>query len=338
VRYPASLILDLIYTKITGRRMNVGMLQKGTISGYYRKPFYLRILESYQLYLFLLPAVLYLFIFNYIPMAGIIIAFKDFRPSEGIFGSSWVGMQNFIRFFNMPMFKVILRNTLALSIYDLIAGFPLPIILALLLNSCPSLRFKKIVQTVTYAPHFISTVVLVGMINILFAPSYGIVGHLLRSLGLINGPLYVLNDPAWFPHLYVWSGVWASIGWSSIIYLGALTGVDLNLYEAAEIDGANKLQKILHIDLPAILPTIVILFILNAGRIMNVGFEKVFLMQNATNLSTSEVISTYVYKTGIGQGSYSLATAIGLFNSVINFIMLVFVNRIARRLGETSLW
>lgn len=309
------------------------------LRGYYsRKLYILRIFENYELYLFLLPATLYLFIFNYIPMAGIIIAFKDFRPSEGIFGSSWVGLQNFIRIFNMPMFKVVVRNTLTLSIYDLVAGFPIPIILALALNSCPALKFKKIVQTVTYAPHFISTVVLVGMINIFFAPSYGIVGHILRSFRLLDGPLYILNEATWFPHLYVWSGVWASAGWSSIIYLGALTGVDPNLYEAAEIDGANKLQKILYIDLPAILPTIVVLFILNAGRIMSIGFEKAFLMQNAMNLSTSEVIATYVYKTGIGQGSFSLATAIGLFNSLVNFIMLVFVNRMARKLSETSLW
>lgn len=303
-----------------------------------KKTYVTRILESYELYLFLLPAILYLLIFNYLPMAGVIIAFKDFTPSLGIWGSPWVGLKHFTRFFDMPMFNVILKNTLTLSIYELLAGFPLPIILALVLNSCPSLRFKKIVQTVSYAPHFISTVVLVGMINIFFAPSYGIIGHMLRKLHLLEGPLFVLNEPAWFPHLYVWSGIWANIGWNSIIYLGALTGVDLNLYEAAEIDGANKLQKMLYIDLPALLPTIVVLFILNAGRIMSVGFEKVFLMQNAMNLSTSEVISTYVYKTGIGQGSYSLATAIGLFNSVVNFTMLIIVNRIARKLGETSLW
>lgn len=312
------------------------MMQK--MSEHSKKRYSLQILENYELYLFLLPAVLYLFIFNYIPMVGIIIAFKDFRPVEGILGSEWVGLKNFIRIFNMPMFKVIVRNTLTLSIYDLIAGFPIPIVLALALNSCPSLKFKKIVQTVTYAPHFISTVVLVGMINIFFAPSYGIVGHILRTLHLLDGPLHILNDASWFPHLYVWSGIWASAGWSSIIYLGALTSVDPNLYEAAEIDGANKLQKILHIDLPTILPTIIILFILNAGRIMSIGFEKAFLMQNAMNLSTSEVIATYVYKTGIGQGSFSLATAIGLFNSLVNFIMLIFVNRIARKLSEISLW
>jgi putative aldouronate transport system permease protein len=303
-----------------------------------RKSYWLQVLENYELYLFLSPALLYLLIFHYFPMMGIVIAFKDFTPSLGIWGSPWVGLRHFIRFFNMPMFSVILKNTLTLSIYELLAGFPLPIILALILNSCPSLQFKKVVQTVSYAPHFISTVVLVGMINIFFAPSYGIVGHILRKFHLLEGPLFILNDPAWFPHLYVWSGIWANLGWNSIIYLGALTGVDLNLYEAAEIDGANKLQKIIHIDLPALLPTIVVLFILNAGRIMSIGFEKVFLMQNAMNLSTSEVISTYVYKTGIGQGSYSLATAIGLFNSVINFAMLIMVNKIAKKLGETSLW
>ncbi len=314
------------------------MIRRSTPNMYTRKTLGTRIFENYELYLLLLPAIIYLFIFNYLPMVGITIAFKDFKPITGIFNSPWVGMKHFIHFFNMPMFGVILRNTLILSFYTLVAGFPLPVILALALNSCPSARFKKIVQTVTYAPHFISTVVIVGMINIFLAPSYGIVANILKSMNIIDSSLLVLNNPSAFPHLYVWSSVWASIGWSSIIYLGALTGVDPAMYESAYIDGANKLRKIIHIDLPTILPTIVILLILNCGTIMNVGFEKVFLMQNAMNLSTTEVISTYVYKVGISGGQYSLSTAIGLFNSVVNFMILVIVNQVARKLNDTSLW
>jgi putative aldouronate transport system permease protein len=295
-------------------------------------------LEEYELYLLLLPAVAYLFIFNYLPMSGIIIAFKEFKPAAGIFGSPWVGLKQFAYFFSMPMFMTILRNTLTLSLYSLLAGFALPVLLALILNSCQSMRFKKIVQTVTYAPHFISVVVIVGMINIFFAPSYGVVSNILQKLHIINGPLALLTNPSVFPHLYVWSGVWASIGWNSIIYLGALTAVDPSMYESAAVDGANKLQKIIHIDLPTILPTVVILLILDCGKIMNVGFEKAFLMQNSMNLSASEVISTYVYKIGITSGQYSLSTAIGLFNSGINFIMLLLVNRIARKVNGNSLW
>jgi len=297
-----------------------------------------RILENWQLYLLLFPVILYLIIFAYGPMAGIVIAFEDFKPYKGIFGSNWVGMKHFIRFFAMNKFKLALKNTVTISLYSLIAGFPLPIILALLLNTCPYMRLKKTVQTVTYAPHFISMVVIVGMLRVFFSPTTGIVGNLLRSLGLLNGSLMVLTSPSAFPHLYVWSGVWQGMGWSSIIYLGALTGVDPSQHESAVIDGANKLQRIIHIDLPAITPTIVVLLIMNSGSIMNVGFEKVFLLQNSLNLSAAETISTYVYKVGIQDSQYSFSTAINLFNSIINFALLVIVNSISRALGETALW
>jgi len=297
-----------------------------------------RIWQSRQLYLFLLPAIIMVIIFNYLPMYGVTIAFKDFKPHLGIMDSPWAGLKYFDRFFSMPMFTVILKNTLIISLYMLIAGFPLPILLALALNSTTNQRLKKLVQTITYAPHFISIVVIVGMVNIFFAPSMGIIKNVLNGLGLLEGNLDVLMNASSFPHLYVWSGVWQGIGWSSIIYLGALASVDQSMHEAAIIDGASKLQRVLKIDLPSILPTIVILLILESGAIMNLGFEKTFLMQNAFNLSTSEIINTYVYKIGIKEGQYSLSAAIGLFNSGINFIMILLVNQISRRLGQESLW
>ncbi|WP_309119763.1 ABC transporter permease subunit [Paenibacillus sp.] len=302
------------------------------------KPLRFRIWQSRELYLFLLPAVVLVIVFSYLPMYGILVAFKDFKPHLGILDSAWAGWKYFDRFFSMPMFDVILKNTLILSFYMLIAGFPLPILLALALNSTPNQRLKKLVQTVTYAPHFISIVIIVGMINIFFSPSTGIVRSLLTNVGLMEGNIDVLMSASSFPHLYVWSGVWQTLGWSSIIYLGALSGVDPALHEAAIIDGATKFQRVIRIDLPLILPTIVILLILESGTIMNVGFEKTFLMQNAFNLSTSEVINTYVYKIGIREAQYSLSAAIGLFNSGINFIMILLVNQVSRRLGQESLW
>jgi putative aldouronate transport system permease protein len=303
-----------------------------------RRSMWVRMQENWQLYVLLLPAIAYLLLFAYGPMFGITIAFKDFRPHKGIFGSNWVGLKHFERFLRLNKFQLALRNTITLSLYSLVAGFPLPILLALLLNSSPYLKLKKTVQTVTYAPHFISIVVIVGMIRVFFSPTTGLVGNVLRSLGLLDGSLMVLTDPKAFSHLYVWSGVWQGMGWSSIIYLGALTGVDPALHESALIDGANKLQRIRYIDLPSIAPTIVILLILNSGSIMNVGFEKVFLLQNSLNISASETIATYVYKVGIQDAQYSFSTAINLFNSVINFTLLVIVNLISRSLGESSLW
>jgi putative aldouronate transport system permease protein len=297
-----------------------------------------RLFLNWQVYLFVLPAVVYLFIFNYLPMYGVIIAFKDFSPRRGILGSEWVGLKYFVRFFSLNSLKSIVWNTLALSIYSLAAGFPLPVILALALNSVNNIRFKKIVQTVTYAPHFISIVVIVGMLNVIFAPSYGLAANILRAIGLLEGPLMILADPRTFRHLYVWSGIWASLGWNSIIYLGALSSIDPALHESARVDGANKFQRIVYIDFPAILPTVVILLILNCGNLMSVGFEKAFLMQNSMNISTSEIIATYVYKIGIRDGQYSMATTVGLFNSVINFVLLITVNKIARRFSEYSLW
>ena len=290
------------------------------------------------LYLLILPAVIYLLIFSYAPMYGVIIAFKNYKPYRGILGSEWVGLYQFRRFFTLGSFWAIITNTLRLSVYSLAAGFPLPIILALCLNSCRDRWYKNVTQTVTYAPHFISTVVLVGMINVFFSPSMGIVSTLLRKLGLISGPLMTLLSEKAFSHLYVWSGVWQGMGWSSIIYLAALAGVDVSLHEAAMVDGANKLQRMLHIDLPGIVPTVVTLLILNCGGILNVGFEKDYLMQNSMNLNASEIISTYVYKVGLLNSQYSYSTAIGLLNSVINLLLLLAVDRISKSLGQTGLF
>lgn len=309
------------------------------IGGSTRSTFRKSYLRNWQLYCFLILPIIYLILFAYIPMAGVQIAFKDYNFTDGIWGSPWVGLKNFQRFFNMHNFWQILGNTLQVSFYSLLASFPLPIILALLLNSFPSQRYKKIVQTISYMPHFISTVVIVGMVTQLFNPHMGVFGILYSAITGHTMPDLIGSASA-FPHLYVWSGIWQSMGWSSIIYIAALSNVDTGLHEAAEIDGATRLQRVWYIDLPCILPTATIMLILSAGGIMNVGFEKVYLMQNSLNIVASEVISTYVYKVGMtmGTGDFSFATAIGLFNSVINFAMLIFVNFISKKLSSTALW
>lgn len=303
-----------------------------------RRSLTVRLKEQWPLLLFLLPAALYVLVFCYGPMLGLVIAFKKYKPALGIFGSDWVGLKNFTRFLGMSKFKTLLMNTLTLSGYSLLAGFPLPIILALALNSCANPRFSRVVQTVTYAPHFISTVVLVGMIVLFFNPQSGIIRVVLNKAGLLDGYLNTLLTANAFPHLYVWSDVWKNVGWSSIIYLGALTGVDPSLHEAAIVDGANKPQRILHIDIPAILPTIIVLLIIRSGELMSVGYEKALMMQNSTNLTKSEIISTYVYKQGIKEGQYSFATAVDLFNSLINFVLIVITNTLSRKLTANSLW
>jgi putative aldouronate transport system permease protein len=291
--------------------------------------------RNYDLYFFLVPAIVLYFCFYYIPIYGVQIAFKNYSPAGGIWGSPWVGFTHFQRFFRTNQFKTVIANTLTLSIYGLTVGFPMPIILALILNSTKSRRFKRILQTITYLPHFISTVVFVTIILLFLSPS-GLFGHIASFFGL---PLKnIMGEANLFPHVYVWSGVWQNMGWSSIIYLAALSSIDPALYEAATIDGASKLQKIIHIDLPSIASTCIILLILNTGNILNIGFEKAFLLQNNLNLSRSEVITTYIYKIGIQNTQYSFSAAVGLFNNVINFIVLALVNRISGKLSETSLW
>lgn len=294
------------------------------------------LVKNWQLYLLLLPVVLYYIIFHYLPMYGIQIAFKDFMANKGIWDSPWVGFKHFERFFNSFYFERLLTNTVLISLYSLALSFPIPILLALMLNEVKAERFKKVVQTITYAPHFLSVVVVVGMLFIFLNPSTGIINHLSVAMG--GEPITFMTSPGWFKTLYVLSDVWQTMGWSSIIYLAALSGVDHQLHEAATIDGATRVQRIWHINLPTIAPTIIILLILNLGSVMSVGFEKVFLMQNSLNMSSSDIISTYVYRTGILDAQYSFSAAVGLFNSVVNFALLIVVNYIARRVNETSLW
>lgn len=291
---------------------------------------------NYMLYLFLLPALAFIIIFCYGPMYGLQLAFKSFIASKGIWGSPWVGMKWFNMFFASSRFWELISNTVLLSVYSLAAGFPLPIILALLLNSIDNIHFKKVTQTITYMPHFISVVVLVGMMSAFLSPNYGFINTFIEAMG--GTPKYFMGDPKWFRHLYVLSGIWQETGWNSIIYIAALSGVNPELHESAMIDGASRIKRMWHIDLPAILPTIVILLILNFGQIMNVGFEKTFLMQNDLNNSVSEVISTYTYKIGLVQAEISYSTAIGLFNNLINFILLLTVNKISRKASGYSLW
>ncbi|MDF2964568.1 MAG: sugar transporter permease, partial [Paenibacillus sp.] len=288
-------------------------------------------------YTLLLIPFAYVIIFHYIPMTGLVIAFKNYNVVQGIFNSKWVGMAHFERFFNSYDFWSVLQNTLTLSIYNLAVGFPAPIILALCINYLPSERFKKLLQMTTYAPHFISVVVIAGIIVQLLSRE-GLVNNMIVLLG--GQRINFMGIPEYFQSIYVFSGVWQQAGWGSIIYLAALSGIDPQLHEAARMDGASKLRRIWHIDIPGILPTIVILLIMDVGRIMNVGFQKVLLLQNPLNVGTSEVIDTYVYKVGLisGMPNFSYAAAIGLFKSIIGVILIVAVNRIARKVNDTSLW
>lgn len=294
--------------------------------------------KNYQLYLILLLPLLYFVIFHYVPMYGAQIAFRRFLAVEGILGSPWVGFQFFVKFFQSFQFGRVVGNTVGISLYTLAAGFPVPILLALMLNNSSLPRFRKTVQMVTYAPYFISTVVLVGLVIQFLSPRFGAINGVIKALDM--EPVLFMGEPGFFKSVYVWSGVWQNAGWGTIIYLAALASIDPTLHEAAIVDGASKLQRTVHIDVPGILPTAIIILILNMGQLMNVGFEKVFLMQNALNLQASEIIQTYVYKIGIAASlpNYSYGAAIGLFNSVINFVLIVIVNGIARRVGDTSLW
>lgn len=292
-------------------------------------------MKSWQLYVFLLPALLYFLIFHYVPMYGLQIAFKNFMANQGIWGSPWVGFDHFTRFFNSYYFWRLIKNTILLSLYQLLL-FPLPIILALSLNELKNGAFKKWAQTLTYAPHFISVVVVVGMIVIFLDPVNGLVNQIITLFG--GDQIRFLDDAGWFRHIFVWSGVWQTLGWSSIIYLAALAGINPELHEAAEVDGASKFQRILHINLPGIFPTIIVLLILNIGSFMSVGFEKVLLLQNSLNSATSDVIQTYVYQAGLLEGQYSFAAAIGLFDSLINIALLITFNYVARKTSNNSLW
>ncbi|ACT03824.1 ABC transporter permease [Paenibacillus sp. JDR-2] len=289
------------------------------------------VFRNYTLYLFLLPAVVLTIVFKYVPMYGSIIAFKNFSPLKGIMGSEWVGLENFNRFLSSPNFYDIFMNTLKLSVYGLLLGFPVPIVLALMLNQIRGARIKKNIQLILYAPNFISVVVLTGMLFVFLSPT-GVINSLVTMF--TDKPISFMSDPAYFRTVYILSGIWQGAGWASIIYVAALSNVDPQLHDAATVDGASLLRRIWHIDLPTLKPVMAVLFILAAGGIMSIGYEKAFLMQTAMNTPTSEIIATYVYKVGLQSGDYAYSTAIGLFNSIINIILLVLVNAVVKRLNE----
>ncbi|OME82858.1 sugar ABC transporter permease [Paenibacillus pabuli] len=292
--------------------------------------------RHWQLYLVVFLPLLYLVIFKYIPMSGVVIAFKEYNVIQGIWGSPWVGLKYFEQFFESPNFWLYLKNTLGINMYGLLVGFPAPILLALALNEIRNGFFKSSVQMITYAPYFISTVIMVSILIVTLSPSVGIISKFTQLLGIENTNF--MGIPSLFKSIYVWSDVWQFSGYGAIIYIAALAGVNPELYESAKVDGASRMQKIINIDLPSLIPVSVILLILNLGNFMKVGFEKVYLMQNPLNISTSEVISTYVYKVGLLSSSFSFSTAIGFFNSIINLILLVSVNYIAKKLSNSSLW
>ncbi len=286
-----------------------------------------------HVYLMLVPVVLYYLVFHYGPMYGAVIAFQDFNPIKGVFGSRWVGLDNFRDFFASVYFTRLLFNTVAINVLDLVFGFPAPILLALLLNELRWNPFRRLVQTVTYLPHFISVVVVVGMLFDFFARD-GLVNQLLVD----PQPVAFMQAPEWFRQLFVGSGIWQHLGWGSIVYLAAIANLDPQLYDAAKVDGASRFQLIRHVTLPGILPVIVVLLILRLGSMMTVGYEKIILMYNPLTYETADVISTYVYRRGILQADFSFSAAVGLFNSVINFGLLIVANRVSRRLTEHSLW
>lgn len=308
--------------------------QKGRLLSYLR--------DNYDLYLFLVPAVLVVVLFMYWPIYGVQIAFRDFKPKLGFFDSTWVGLKHFERLFNSTYFMVVLKNTLIVSAYQLAASFPIPIIFALMLNAMKGKRYRKLIQTVTYAPNFISTVVLCGMVVLFLSPRVGVFNLIIEFLG--GEKTNFMAFPQYWSSIYVWSGIWQTLGWNSIIYFAALASVSPELHEAATMDGASKFQRVLHVDLPSIMPTITILLILSFGSLMSIGFEKAYLLQNDANLAASEMISTYVYKMAFGGGlvstitDLSFSTAVGLFNSVVNLVLLFSVNFIAGKISDNSLF
>jgi len=301
----------------------------------FKKRFVKDISKNKSLYFMFIPVLAYFIIFSYGPMYGILMAFQDYRPRLGIVGSDWVGFDQFTSFFNSPSFWPVLKNTLTISFTTLVFGFPAPIILALLLNEVKSVKVGRLVQNITYLPHFISMVVVCGMIH-MFTQDTGVVGMVYNAITGSKGNM--LNDPSNYLPIYIISNIWKEVGWGSIIYLSALLSIDESLYEAAEIDGAGRWKQTLHVTLPGIIPTIVIMLILRMGQILSVGYEKVLLLQNTANLEVSEVISTYVYKRGIINSDFSYSAAVGLFNNIINLLFLLVTNTISKKLNDSSLW
>lgn len=294
-----------------------------------------QIAKRYDLYLMLLVPIVWYLLFHYGPLYGLQIAFKNFNPGKGILGSSWVGFEHFQRFFDSYYFGRLLWNTLSINLLSLLLAFPIPIMLALLINEIRSKSYSKLLQNITYIPHFISVVVIVGILNVMLSAN-GPINMLIQGLG--GSSVRFMESAGWFKTIFIGSNIWQNMGWQSIIYIAGLSGINPQLYEAAKMDGASRLRRIWHVSLPGIVPVIVILLILDIGQFMNIGFEKILLMQNNLNLEASDVISTFVYTTGILKGEYSYTAAIGLFNSLINLTLLLLVNRFARKTSETSLW
>lgn len=294
--------------------------------------------ENWQLYLLLVPTILYFVVFRYVPMVGVQIAFRDFMPNLGYWGSRWVGLKHFERFFSSYYAERMIINTLVLSFGTLFISFPAPVIISLVLNEVRNSKVKKFAQTVTYAPHFLSVVVVVGLVASMTNINYGLINMALKKLGLIEESINFMTRPEWFRPLYIISSIWQESGWNAIVYLAALSSVDVQLYEAARVDGAGRLRCIWHVTIPCIAPAMITMLILNCGKVMNVGHEKVLLMQNDLNKATSDIIATYVYQQGLQKGQYSFATAVNLFNSVINTLLVVVVNAISRKVSSTSLW
>lgn len=300
------------------------------------KPMKLRIWRNRGLYILLIPMLIYFILFNVLPIWGLQIAFRDFKPVLGITGSPWVGLKYIKKFVTSYSFWTLLRNTLVLSVYCLVICLPLAMFLAIVLKYLPMKRTSRFIQVASYAPHFISMVVLVGMLKTFLMPGSGVVNVILAKLG--KSTIDFMGNPNYFPHLYAWTKVWSHLGFNAIIFIAGLTSVSEDLHEAAIVDGADKMQRIWNIDIPSIMPMMIILMIMEAGNLLNVGFEKAFLMQTASNLGVSEIISTYTYKMGLLSTQYSYASAIGLFNNVINCIVLVIVNKVAQKTTESSLW
>jgi putative aldouronate transport system permease protein len=296
-----------------------------------------KIWKDRPIYLILLPGIIYFVLFHYVPMYGAIIAFKDFKAPLGIMGSKWVGFKNFVDFFNHPSFSLVLINTMVISMYKIIIGFPAPIILALLLNEVKHKLFKKSIQTISYMPHFLSWVVIAGLATKMLSPSSGAINQLITFLGF--EPIYFMADPKYFRGILVLSDIWKEIGWGSIIYLAALSGVDVQLYEAATVDGASKWKQLWSITIPSIAPTIVIMFILRVGGVMNAGFEQIYMMYSPNVYAVSDIIDTFVYRNGLESAKYSFATAIGLFKSVIAFVLVLITNRLSKLMDDNNgLW
>ena len=296
---------------------------------------YLR--KNWQLWIMLFPAMLYIFIFCYVPMYGIQLAFRDYDFTKGITGGAWAGLKYFRQYFDSPMFGVTLKNTFVIAFTSIVVGFPVPIILAMIINQLRNKKWKRVVQTTVYIPYFISVVVMVSILRIMLADGTGVLDGFFKSLHLVKDNVNLMGSESAFMPVYVLSGVWQTMGWNSIIFIAALSSVDTQLYDACKIDGANRWQTMIHVDFPAILPTIMILLILNMGNVLNVGFDKVYLMQNSLNLGASQVISTYVYTVGIKSTQFSFGAAVGLFNTVINFAFLMITNKLSKKATGTGL-